>query len=761
MRYNQLSYIPTSLETAVAELQALGFAVQQEQAPKESFAIFLRKLFFHFQDTDYPLSHMIATKELDLLSFLASDEALTKEVFDLVALQVLGFIPAVDFTDTQDFIQKIGFPIVFDSQQLLLNLHQLLATRQKSGVTLIDSLVSQGLLPMDNCYHYFNGKALATFDTTSLIREVVYVEAPLDTDQDGQLDLIKVNIIRPKASTAIPSMMTASPYHQGINETANDKKLHRMEGELSPKAPRRITVEPTDFQPLATKPSRLPVNECQETFSHISSYTLNDYFLARGFANLYVSGVGTAGSTGFMTSGDYAQIESFKAVIDWLNGRATAYTSHKRDYQIKADWSNGLVATTGKSYLGTMSTGLATTGVDGLAVIIAEAAISSWYDYYRENGLVCSPGGYPGEDLDVLTELTYSRNLLPGDYLRHSDHYQQLLSQQSQALERQSGNYNQFWHDRNYLPQADHIKCEVVYTHGLQDWNVKPRQVYNIFNALPDGLGKHLFLHHGEHVYMHNWQSIDFREAMNALLCQKMLGQNNGFTLPTIIWQDNQKEQTWKELTAFGGHSKRQIALGEDHVLIDNHYGEEDFKRYSKDFRAFKAELFEGKANQAVIDILLEEDLPINGQACLKLKLKSSENKGILSAQLLDYGKKKRFADIPAILELDSIDNGQQFAREALKELPFKDSPYRVVTKGVLNLQHRSNLLTIEDIPNDQWMTITFHLQPTIYHMAKGDTLRVVLYTTDFEHTIRDNSNYALTLDLEQSYLLIPTDEEE
>ncbi len=35
-----------------------------------------------------------------------------------------------------------------------------------------------------------------------------------------------------------------------------------------------------------------------------------------------------------------------------------------------------------------MSNGLATTGVDGLEVIIAEAGISSWYNYYRENGLV-------------------------------------------------------------------------------------------------------------------------------------------------------------------------------------------------------------------------------------------------------------------------------------------------------------------------------------------------------------------------------------
>ena len=46
-----------------------------------------------------------------------------------------------------------------------------------------------------------------------------------------------------------------------------------------------------------------------------------------------------------------------------------------RQRQVKADWSNGKVATTGLSYLGTMSNGLATTGVDGLEVIIAEAGI--------------------------------------------------------------------------------------------------------------------------------------------------------------------------------------------------------------------------------------------------------------------------------------------------------------------------------------------------------------------------------------------------
>src|SRR3712207_8329452 len=65
---------------------------------------------FFFNDT--------ATTEIYTLSLhdALPISTLTKEVFDLVALQVLGFIPAVDFTDTQDFIQKIGFPIVFDSR---------------------------------------------------------------------------------------------------------------------------------------------------------------------------------------------------------------------------------------------------------------------------------------------------------------------------------------------------------------------------------------------------------------------------------------------------------------------------------------------------------------------------------------------------------------------------------------------------------------------------------------------------------------------
>ena len=63
----------------------------------------------------------------------------------------------------------------------------------------------------------------------------------------------------------------------------------------------------------------------------------------------------------------------------------------------------------------------------------------------------------------------------------------------------------------------------------------------------------------------------------------------------------------------------------------------------------------------------------------------------------------------------------------------------------------------MEDITTDEWMDVQLELQPTIYKLKKGDTLRLVLYTTDFEITIRDNTDYHLTIDLTQSSITIPS----
>ena len=756
MRFNQFSYQPTTSSQRFEELEGLGLKLSPQLSLKRQFEDFIRWSFFTYSNTDYSLSTLAADKETDLVTFFQSDRELTAEIFYTVVFQLLGFSYLVDFEDSEQFRKETGFPIVYGD--LIENLYQLLNTRTKKGNTLIDQLVSDGLISEDNHYHYFNGKSLATFSTHNVIREVVYVESRVDTDKDGLPDLVKVSIIRPRYDGQIPSVMTASPYHQGTNDKASDKALYKMEGELEVKPPHTIELEEPKLNLVEPHGQAEVVSEAEEKLSHInSSYTLNDYFLPRGFANLYVSGVGTKDSQGLMTNGDYQQIEAYKNVIDWLNGRCRAFTDHTRNRQIKADWSNGKVATTGISYLGTMSNGLATTGVDGLEVIIAEAGISSWYNYYRENGLVTSPGGYPGEDFDSLAELTYSRNLQAGDYIRGNEAHQADLEKVKGKLDRKTGDYNQFWHDRNYLLNAHKVQAEVVFTHGSQDWNVKPLHVYQMFHALPDNILKHLFFHHGAHVYMNNWQSIDFRESMNALLSKKLLGLTTDYQLPTVIWQDNTEPQTWHSLDDFGKQDElHTFSLGTEEKVIQNQYDQKDFDRYGKTYQTFNTELYQGKANQITIDLPVSQDIHLNGRVELKLRVKSSTNKGLLSAQLLELGQKKYLQPYPAVLSARTIDNGRYHMLENLCELPFNPSAQRVITKGYLNLQNRTNLLTIEEIQPNEWMDFKLELQPTIYKLKKGDTLRLVLYTTDFEITIRDNTDYQLTVDLAQSSLILP-----
>ncbi|MDR1606312.1 MAG: Xaa-Pro dipeptidyl-peptidase [Streptococcaceae bacterium] len=776
MRFNHFSIIDKPFYQQLQDLCELGFQFDRSLTYKALLSNWL--LIAPVDPTSLAVSSTQTVSD-----FLASDEAGNRDLFYGVGLQLLGFVANFDFqfATASAFAESLNLPLVpadadwTRSETLVSAIYLLLNSRHKKGMTLVELWVSEGLLPLDHHHHFFNDKALATFDTSQLIREVVYIESPVDTQGRGSYDLIKAEIIRPQAEAQLPVILTASPYHFGTNDSANDAKLHDMTGDLADKTPACIDLTldplvlpdyPHDDLPAA------PNNQATEHFTHAWTYSLNDYFLARGFASIYVGSVGTRGSDGFQSSGDYQQIAGVTAVIDWLNGRARAFTSRQKRQTLTADWATGRVAMTGKSYLGTLAYGAATTGIEGLEVILAEAGISNWYDYYRENGLVRSPGGFPGEDLDVLAEWTYSRNLEAADFLAHNASYQHQLTEMSQRLDRDSGDVNRYWQARNYLPNAEQVKADVLIVHGLQDFNVTPSHAFQFWHALPDHVTKHAFLHQGSHIYINQWQSLDFSETINAYFSAKLLDRDLTLDLPPIIWQANGKAQTFESLSTFGGTALETLPLGcpadpaadDPHddddganlITFQNAYAPETFDRYGQDFHRFKADLFTGKANAAIVDLQLPQAVRLNGQIVLELALKVTDHKGLLSAQVLDFGPKQRLADTAALLEPKTLDRGRNFMLEDLRELPLVDKPYQVVTKGFLNLQNRQSLTEINSVVPNDWFTVTLALQPTIYEFEAGDTLRLILYSTDFEHTIRDNRAVTYDINLDKSRLYLP-----
>ena len=754
VRLNQFSIVDKSADEMRDELMVLGFDDFSQLSEKEMLRSWLTK-------APVEMTGLQASADSSLEKFLSADKPLSWEIFYCIALQLQDFIVNFEFQPDKslEFAKTINLPQIsgkMNTENLLHAIYLLMSSRGKNGMTLVEKWISEDLLSVDNHFHFFNDLSLATFDTSHLTREVVYVETPVDTFQTGKYDLVKVQIIRPTFDGQLPVVMTASPYHMGTNDIAADKKTHEMAALLTEKKSGHIVTRNPEIQlPDYPKLDAPLTDYATEHFTHSWTSSLNDYLLARGFASVYVGGVGTMGSDGMQTSGDYQQIASMRAVIDWLNGRARAFVDRNRSAEIRSGWANGHVATTGKSYLGTMSYGLATTGVEGLDVILAEAGISSWYDYYRENGLVRSPGGFPGEDLDELAELTYSRNMTGSDFLKNNARYQEELAKMSVELDRKSGDYNDFWAARNYLPHANNVHCDVLIEHGLQDWNVQPSQAYHFWHALPETVTKHAILHRGAHIYANAWQSLDYSEIINHYFTAKLLTRPLTMQLPTIILQENSKYESWTTVDSWDAADRKEITLGSGKATFENHYSKKKFVAFSKNYRLFKEKLYSGRANAVTIDLPMQKNLFIKGEIQLQLQLKTTDSKGILSAQLLDFGNKKRLADSAAVLESKVLDRGRNFQLEHLSELPLTESPHQLMTQGFTNLQNVS-LTEIRDTRPEHWLTVNLTLQPQFYQLAKGDTLRLLLYSTDFEHTIRDNRKATTTIDLAKSRIILP-----
>ena len=134
--------------------------------------------------------------------------------------------------------------------------------------------------------------------------------------------------------------------------------------------------------------------------------------------------------------------------------------------------------------------------MEGLEAIVPVAPNTSYYHYYRSNGLVRSPGGYPGEDVDVLFDFVFSGFPDSREYCVA----QVREGEMRPKLDRTTGDYNDFWAGRDYLNQIDGVKAATLMAHAFNDWNVMPEHSYRIVQALEArGVPVQVYYHQGGH----------------------------------------------------------------------------------------------------------------------------------------------------------------------------------------------------------------------------------------------------------------------
>src|SRR4051794_34185461 len=338
---------------------------------------------------------------------------------------------------------------------------------------------------------FTNGLSQAVFPAPSpsnnpanYINEQGWVEAPFDSDFDGKPDRIHFDITRqtdtanPDCNLKVPVIFEDSPYYANLGPSRNWAVDHELG---SPPASR--AAEPY-FNAANTNP---PISTIYEST-----------WLPRGYPAMHAESPGTGHSDGCPTSGAPIETLAAKAVIDWLNGRATAYTTRAGTDTMTANWTTGKVGMMGTSYNGTIPEGVSTTGVDGLAAIVPISAISNWYDYYRANGMVRAPYTFQGEDLDVLEDAVYSRADEPAPQRLICQNYIRNTTQN--GIDRASGDYNAFWNDRNYMNNKANFHTPALIAHGNMDLNVMTQNMGQYLQALKDNNTPYqLYFHRGGH----------------------------------------------------------------------------------------------------------------------------------------------------------------------------------------------------------------------------------------------------------------------
>ena len=415
-------------------------------------------------------------------------------------------------------------------------------------------------------------------EDSDIIRYCVYVETNYDTDDDGKLDLVKAVVQIPRAAMEgdyqAATIYEARPYITGCNSSMSPgKNLGNESYDIT-----KLYSQPAARVPIATastEQAAAQANSADWYYWNPSEYMYDyedlewyDYYLTRGYAVVECGGLGTKGSDGFETCGTDLEIDAFKCVIEWLHGDRTAYTDKTSNIAIKADWSNGKVGMTGRSYAGTTQFGLATTGVEGLETIVPVAGIASWYEYTNSQGISTSSNVSYSE---YLAWYCNGRYLDPTDYATIAEKYGNYLYQIQQDQLATNGDYSDHWKVRDYTLDAENIKCPALIVHGLNDDNVRTKEFDLMYKAYETaGVNVKLLLHQDAHLTpSYPAGNLEFyidgesyNNVLNRWFSHYLYGVENGAEdMAAVTAQDNSDGSVW--------HTYDSWDTDEDVVLKD------------------------------------------------------------------------------------------------------------------------------------------------------------------------------------------------
>jgi len=553
-------------------------------------------------------------------------------------------------------------------------------------------------------------------DQKEWIREFLWVETSFDSDGDGKLDRMHVDVTRPKQTATeglkVPVIYETSPYFSGTGPNGLEFFWDAKQEVGAPPPARK----PMPDVKRPDKPGMIAQSEVRT-------------WVPRGFAVVHSCSPGTGYSDGCPSVGADNESLAPKAVIDWLCGRAKGYTTQRGMEELKADWCTGKVGMIGTSYNGTLPLAAATTGVEGLEAIVPIAPNTSYYHYYRSHGLVRHPGGYLGEDIDVLYDFIHSGDPAMREHCNETVREKELKAK----FDRQHGDWNEFWAGRDYLLDLGPMKAATLMSHGFNDWNVMPEHSNRIYQALKkNGVPSIIYYHQGGH------GGPPPLSLVNRWFTRFLLGVENGVEKGprSYIVREQDKSKDPTTYPDYPHPDASMVALSP--TPGGSKLGGLDLKGVSKSTR----EKLVDDVNQAGAILAMADASPnrllyatpaltaplhISGTARLTIRVASSKPAANLSVWLvsLPWTEKAKITD-------------------------------NVITRGWADPQNHASLEKGEPLKPGKYVDLSFDLQPDDQVIAAGERIGLMIFSSDRDFTLWPEPGTELSIDLDGTLLELP-----
>jgi X-Pro dipeptidyl-peptidase len=585
-------------------------------------------------------------------------------------------------------------------------------------------------------------------DAAQWIKQTLWVETEFDSDGDGKRDRVFVDVTRPRQTETeglkVPIIYESSPYFAG---TSGPREfLWDVKQEVGASPPPRKSQPAIKFQP---------------TRSNVSTSQVTTW-VPRGFAVVHSEAPGTGLSQGCVTVGSSPEELAPKAVIDWLNGRAKGFTTIDGTEEVSAtSWSTGKVGMTGTSYNGTLPVAAATTAVQGLEAIIPIAPNTSYYHYYRSNGLVRHPGGWLGEDIDFLYDFINSGDPARRDYCnqRYRD------GEFAKGRDRASGDYNEFWAARDLLKKVGKIRAAVLMSHAFNDWNVVPEHSVRIAAALKGKVPLQMYYHQGGH------GGAPPLEMMNKWFTRYLYGVQNGVEKDPKAWIVREAAPAPAAATDAPGTPPPGAGQGRGRAPTPPPTPYADYPNPEASMVTLRLQSGGGARGGLSLDAAGKqgtEKLIDNVEFSGAVLAKAEQSANRLLYATPELGAPVHISGTARItLRLASSKPAANLS-VWLVVLPWTDgpiSPVNLITRGWADPQNHASLKNGGDyhslargepLTPGRFYKMTFDLQPDDQIVPAGKRIGLMIFSSDRDFTLWPQPGTELTIDLDGTRLQLP-----